>query len=474
MLPSLPILIADDQRDVTEALRLLLKAEGLASVCVDSPDAAIEAVRTREFGCALLDLNYSRDTTSGGEGLALIGRLHALDPGLPMVAMTAWGTIDLAVRALKAGAADFIEKPWENARLLSVVVNQLKLRDAQRRQARLARENEILRGAEDGEFVADSPAMQRVLELIRRVAPSEANVLVLGENGTGKGVIAQLIHRNSARSAEAFVKVNMGGIAESVFESEMFGHVRGAFTDAKTDRVGRFELADGGTLFLDEIGNIPLSQQPKLLRVLEDREFERLGSSRTQAADVRVVSATNADLGTDVARGAFRKDLLYRLNTVEIRLPPLRERGPDIVPMARAFLARYAERYRKPGLAFGAAAERSLLAYPWPGNVRELSHVVERAVLLAAAGPIAELDFGAPLEAPVQPVSAAATSTAAASSPADAGPSLDALTLDEAEEIMVRRALERAQGNVQRAADMLGLSRAALYRRFEKYGIRGE
>jgi DNA-binding NtrC family response regulator len=460
----LPILIADDQRDVLEALRLLLKAEAITCVCVTSPDEALEAIRTREFGALLMDLNYTRDTTSGQEGMELLARARAADSELPIVVMTAWGTVDLAVRALHQGAADFIEKPWDNQRLLTILRSQLALGAARRRERRLERENEILRGAEDGDFVAQSKAMQPVLELIRRVAPSDANVLVLGENGTGKGVIAQLLHRNSRRADKAFVKVNMGGIAETIFESEMFGHVRGAFTDAKADRVGRFEVADGGTLFLDEIGNIPVSQQPKLLRVLEDGELERVGSSRTVKVDVRVVSATNADLAAEVQKGTFRKDLLFRLNTVEIRLPPLRERKEDILPLARRFAAHFGQRYLKPEIALTPAAERSLLAYSWPGNVRELSHVIERGVLMSAGGAIDQIEFSLPELGLV---------AAAVAAPALAGGdgALDDLTLDQAEERMIRRALERAEGNIQRAADLLGLSRAALYRRLEKFGI---
>jgi DNA-binding NtrC family response regulator len=311
--PQPPILIADDQRDVLEALRLLLKSEGLLARSVTSPAAALEAAAQEPFGAALVDLNYTRDTTSGREGLELIEKLRALDPELPIVAMTAWGTIDLAVEAMRRGAGDFIEKPWDNRRLVSVLRNQLALGAARHCVARLSRENEILRGAGPGDFVAASAAMKPVLEMVRRVGPSDANVLILGENGTGKGVIAQLLHLNSKRAEQSLIKVNMGGVPESVFESELFGHVRGAFTDAKQDRVGRFELAEGGTLFLDEVGNIPLAQQPKLLRVLEEGEYERLGSSRTLKADVRIVSATNADLGQEVAKGTFRRDLLFRL-----------------------------------------------------------------------------------------------------------------------------------------------------------------
>jgi DNA-binding NtrC family response regulator len=298
--------------------------------------------------------------------------------------------------------------------------------------------------------------MQPVLDLIARVAPTDANVLVLGENGTGKGVVARLIHRRSRRAERALVKVNMGGIAESVFEAEMFGHVRGAFTDAKSDRIGRFEAADGGTLFLDEIANIPYAQQAKLLRVVEDGEFERVGSSRTLKADVRLIAATNADLPAEVAAGRFRKDLLFRLNTVEIRLPPLRERREDILPLAQAFLARSARRYERSGMHLSPAAASALHGYAWPGNVRELSHVMERAVLTAPGAQIAQLDFSLPIGVP-----AAATPAAP-------------MTLDEAEQDMIRVALDRCAGNIQKTAEMLGLSRAALYRRLEKFGIRVE
>ncbi|NMW25355.1 sigma-54-dependent Fis family transcriptional regulator, partial [Rhodanobacter denitrificans] len=326
------VLLADDQADVREALRLLLKSEGIASVGVGGPAAALDAVRQRDFSCALIDLNYTRDTTSGEEGLALLDQLRQHAAELPVVVMTAWGNVPLVVDALRRGAGDFIEKPWDNTRLLSIVRTQIALGEGARRQRRLEAENALLRGGSD-ELIAESPAMRRVMELVARVAPSDANVLVLGENGTGKGVIAQQLHAQSRRAAKALVKVNMGGIAENVFESEMFGHVRGAYTDAKSERIGRFELADGGTLFLDEVGNVPPPQQPKLLRVLEDGEFERLGSSRTQNTDVRLVSATNADLAVEVEAGRFRKDLLYRLNTLEIRLPPLRERSADVLPL---------------------------------------------------------------------------------------------------------------------------------------------
>ncbi|SFK96936.1 sigma-54-dependent transcriptional regulator [Rhodanobacter glycinis] len=447
------VLLADDQADVREALRLLLKSEGIASVGVADPAAALEAVRKREFACALIDCNYSRDTTSGEEGLDLLERLRQLAPELPVVAMTAWGNVPLTVEAMRRGAADFIEKPWNNARLLSVLRAQIALGEGVRKQRRLEAENALLRGGSGDAFIAESPVMRRVLAMVDRIASSDANVLVLGENGTGKGVIAERIHALSPRAARSLVKVNMGGIAESVFESEMFGHVRGAYTDAKGERIGRFELADGGTLFLDEIGNVPAAQQPKLLRVLEDGEFERLGSSRTQRVDVRLVSATNADLAAEVAEGRFRRDLMYRLNTLEVRLPPLRERVEDILPLARAFLARSAARYGRDGLQLAASAERALMAWRWPGNVRELQHLMERAALLAEHDQVSAgaLSFGAPPE-PAQDI--------------------DGMTLEQAEAWLVKHALERHDGNLQHAADALGITRQSLYRRLEKHDLR--
>ncbi|MBM7128310.1 sigma-54-dependent Fis family transcriptional regulator [Dyella mobilis] len=447
------VLVADDQADVREALRLLLKSEGLACVGVPGPGEALEALRRREFACALIDGNYSRDTTSGEEGLELLENLRQQAPDVPVVVMTAWGNVPLTVQAMRRGAADFIEKPWDNARLMGVLRAQIALSESVRKQRRLEAENALLRDSAQDELIAESPAMRRVLAMVERIAPSDANVLVLGENGTGKGVIAQYLHQRSARAAQSLVKVNMGGIAESVFESEMFGHVRGAYTDAKSERIGRFELADGGTLFLDEVGNVPASQQPKLLRVLEDGEFERLGSSHTQHVNVRLVSATNADLHVEVAAGRFRRDLLYRLNTFEVALPSLRDRVEDILPLARAFLARSARRYGRTSLQLAPSAERALRAWRWPGNVRELQHLMERAALLAEHDQVSAsaLSFGAPQ---------------------DAGHDLDSMTLEQAEAWLVKRSLERFDGNLQHAADALGITRQSLYRRMEKHALR--
>jgi DNA-binding NtrC family response regulator len=452
----LPILIADDQRDVLEALRLLLKSEGHACRTASDPSTALAALKNTQFSVALIDLNYTRDTTSGAEGLDLLEQIKRADPDLPVVVMTAWGSIHIAVEAMRLGAGDFVEKPWDNTRLISVLRNQMALGAAARRERRLVAENMLLREGENEDFIAQSRAMQPVLTLIERVAPSAANVLVLGENGTGKGVVARLIHQHSRRAEQTLVKVNMGGIAESVFESEMFGHVRGAYTDAKADRIGRFELADGGTLFLDEIANIPYPQQAKLLRILEDGEFERVGSSRTLKVDVRLISATNADLGVEVAAGRFRKDLLFRLNTVEIRLPPLRDRREDIAPIAQAFLARSGRRYQRGSLRLSASALSALEHYSWPGNVRELSHVIERAVLTSTNDTIERLDFSLTQVTVAPAIDRAQTP----------------VTLDQAEQEMIRDALDRCGGNILKTAELLGLSRAALYRRLEKFSIR--
>src|SRR5438132_689470 len=377
------VLIADDQADVLEALRLLLKGEGYRIESAGSPAAILEAVDSTELDAVLMDLNYARDTTSGQEGLDLLSQIRGHDSTLPVVVMTAWGSVELAVEAMRRGARDFVQKPWENARLLTIVRTQVDLARALRRQQRLEAENRSLKPDGRPLLIAEAPSMRPVLELSSRVGPAEANILVTGENGTGKGTVAQALHSVSGRAGKGLVTVNAGGLSEGVFESELFGHVKGAFTDAKTDRVGRFELADGGTLFLDEIANIPLNQQAKLLRVLETGEFERVGSSKTRRANVRLLSATNADVHAEVAAGRFRQDLLFRLNTVEMRLPPLRERREDIPPLAAHFLLRYSGRYRKSAAAFAPDAMEALLRHPWPGNVRELDHTIERSVLLA-------------------------------------------------------------------------------------------
>jgi DNA-binding NtrC family response regulator len=446
------ILIADDQADVLEALRLLLKGEGYQIDAVTSPAAVIAALEARDFDVVIMDLNYTRDTTSGQEGLDLLSRIQAIDSVLPVIVMTAWATVGLAVEAMRGGARDFVQKPWENERLLTIVKTQIDLNNAIRRGMRLEAENRLLRAEGVPSLIAESQAMQPVLQMISRVGPSDANVLITGEPGTGKEVVAKTLFAISPRSAKPMVTVNAGGLAEGVFESELFGHVKGAFTDAKTDRVGRFELADGGTLFLDEIANVPMNLQAKMLRVLEVGEMERVGSSKTKRVDVRVISATNAHLDEEVNSGRFRQDLLFRLNTIEIHLPPLRERREDIPLLGAHFLATHAQRYRKRIGGFDRAALQLMLENPWQGNVRELNHVIERAVLMAQDSQIRPADL-------------------ALRSGREVSPRLEDMSIEEVEAFLIKKALARYNGNVSHAANVLGLSRSALYRRLQRYGM---
>ena len=451
------ILIADDQADVLAALSLLLKGERFQIESASSPEGVLKTIDTHEFDVVLIDLNYARDTTSGSEGLDLLTRIRSADPSLPVVVMTAWGSVDLAVEAMRRGARDFIQKPWDNARLLAVLRTQVELAEALRRGRRLEAENIALRDSVSDDIpqiVSESPAMKSVLNLVERIGPADANVLITGENGTGKEVITRVLHSISSRRSKPLISLNAGALAEGVFESELFGHVRGAFTDAKSDRVGRFELADGGTLFLDEIGNVPLNLQAKLLRVLETGEFERVGSSKTQKVNVRLLSATNADLHAEVASGRFRQDLLFRLNTVEIRLPPLRDRLEDIPILAEHFLKLHRERYRRPIMGLTPEALHTLRQHLWPGNVRELDHVIERAVLMSPGSIVTPFDLA--LEAtPDARMSAR----------------LEEMSLEDAERLLIKKALARFEGNANRAAEALGLSRSALYRRLQKYGL---
>jgi DNA-binding NtrC family response regulator len=446
------ILAADDQQHILEAIELLLKPRGYKVDAARSPELARDALATERYDAVLIDLNYTRDTTSGREGLDLLSEIVSQDSTLPVIVMTAWGNVELAVEAMRLGARDFIQKPWENERLLSIIRTQVELRRALQHAERLAAENRLLNVQGLPELIATSASMSPVLEAITRIAPSDANVLITGEHGTGKEVVARTIHALSLRKHKALIAVNTGGLAEGVFESELFGHVKGAFTDARTDRIGRFELADLGTVFLDEIGNVPPRQQAKLLRVIESGEVERVGSSRSKKIDVRMISATNSDLKAACEAGLFREDLLFRLNTVEIHLPALRDRKEDIPALASYFLAQYASRYRRQVKGLDPTALQSLLHYAWPGNVRELEHTMERAVLMCRTEQIQTADLGLV-------------------SPRGQAQNLEELSLEAVESILIRKALQRFQGNVSQAAEALGLSRGALYRRMEKYGL---
>jgi DNA-binding NtrC family response regulator len=446
------ILVADDQPQVLEALDLLLRPQKYRVECARSPQQVLKSLAVETFDAVLIDLNYTRDTTSGREGLDLLQQISTIDPQLPVVVMTAWGSIDLAVEAMHRGAQDFIQKPWDNARLLTILRTQIELRRAQRRAALLEAENKLLRAEGRPEFIAGAPSMQPLIDAMGRVGPSLANVLITGEHGTGKEVVARTLHAMSNRASRSLVTVNTGALSEGVFESELFGHVKGAFTDARVDRIGRFELADGGTLFLDEIANVPMHQQARLLRVLESGEMERVGSSRTRRVDVRVISATNADLPAECAAGRFREDLLFRLNTVELRIPALRDRREDIPTLAAHFLNTYATKYRRPLKGFDNSAMQAMLQHTWPGNVRELDHSIERAVLMARGENIAGVDLN---------LSAGRASASV----------IEEMSLESVESLLIRKALSRYNRNVSQAAEALGLSRGALYRRMEKYGI---
>ena len=446
------VLVADDQADVLEALRLLLKTHGYDVDTVASPGAALSALERRDYDALLLDMNYTRDTTSGKEGLDLLQQLNGLEPDLPIIVMTAWGSVEGAVEAMRRGARDYVEKPWDNSRLMTVLGTQVELGRALRRARRLESENRLLRRDNLPRLIAESPKMKPILQLMERIGPSDANVLITGEHGTGKELVAQWLHASSPRAQKPFIPVNMGGLSEGLFESELFGHVKGSFTDAKVDRVGRFELSDAGTIFLDEIGNVPLALQAKLLRVLQTGDVERVGSSKARHVDVRVISATNARLNDEVSAGRFREDLLFRINTIELHLPPLRERREDIPPLAMHFLRRHAVRYRKHITGFDPGAMQLLLGHSWPGNIRELDHAIERAVLLAQGEQVRSADL------------ALRGSTAAA-------PRLEELTLEEVERLLIQKALSRYDGNVSRAAQALGLSRSALYRRIAAYEL---
>jgi len=456
---SQKILIVDDDSGVLSALTLLLKSEGYVPVSAESPEQALAALREREFKLVLMDLNYSRDTTSGQEGLDLIASIRQQDELIPVVVMTGWGTIEVAVNAMIEGANDFIQKPWENDRLLSIVKNQTKLAGAQQQSQKLSQQNQLLQDEinTSSEIIAESTLAREVLNTLNHVAKSDVSVLLTGENGTGKSLFARHLHNQSSRNQSAQISVNMGAVTESLFESEMFGHAKGAFTDAKSSRIGRFELADEGTLFLDEIANTPYSQQAKLLRVLEDSQFEKVGSSKTQTVNIRLITATNSDLQQAVKEGLFRKDLLYRINTIEIEIPPLRHRVEDIIPLAKAFLEKVARKYSQEVLSIDPGAQAALKSYTWPGNVRELSHVMERAQILCRTSTIQIRDLGLDLGG----------SESLESELPSSNIQNDLRPLSEIEADVFEKRLAYFDGDAPKAASSLGLSRSAFYRQWK-------
>lgn len=458
------ILVADDDTSVLAALRMMLMSQNFDVVTVTTPEALLEQVKLTDFSTALIDLNYQADTTSGEEGLSLIRQIKAIDDLLPIVVMTGYSSVEIAVEAMKLGASDFVQKPWGNERLLQVIRTQIQLKNACKKGSKLAQENALLKDQlhlQTTPVIAQSDAMKTVLTKLEKLALSDMSVLLTGENGTGKSLLAEYVHENSARSDSAFISVNMGAIPEALFESEMFGHVKGAFTDAKSQRIGRFELAESGTIFLDEIANVPMPQQSKLLRVLEQRQFEKVGSSKTQHVDVRLISATNADLTEMLNNNEFRQDLLFRLNTITIEVPPLRQRIADILPLARHFIQSFAQKYQMAEGQLSDSAVKAMQEYSWPGNIRELAHVIERAMFLRISESIEASD----LSLTNQTVKVSTGSTAEG---------WQQMTLESIEKQVIKERLIRFDNNPVKVADSLGLSRSAYYRRLEKYEISAE
>ncbi len=471
---SKKILLVDDDVDVLSALKMLLYSEGYEVSLKQTPKFALSSIAKESFDLILMDLNYSLDTTSGEEGLALIEAIRKIDDDTPIVVMTGWGNIEVAVSTMQNGANDFIQKPWDNDRLIAIIQNQIKFAEGQKQTQKLQQQNQLLQQQvnqeQSGVIIEKSDAMKKVKALIDKVAKSDASILLTGENGTGKSMFARYIHNVSTRNNSDLVSVNMGAVTETLFESEMFGHVKGAFTDAKSTRIGRFEMADKGTLFLDEIANTPFSQQGKLLRVLEDSEFEKVGANKTQSVNIRLISATNANLEADVDNVHFRKDLLYRINTITIEIPSLRNRIDDIVPLANSFLKRsknnainnHDNENHINKIIISKEAQRALKNYPWPGNIRELSHVIERAKILCQQGIIELADLGLPTVAR----SACEPTTSEVSGNIETIgelPTLASLELD-----IIDHRLKYFNGNAIKAAKSLGLSRSAFYRRIDK------
>jgi len=451
---STTILVVDDMPDVRLSANFLLSSHNYLVLEASSPLEALEVVKQRAVDLILLDMNYQTDTTSGQEGLDFLSMLNKENLSIPVVAMTGWSSVDVAVKAMQQGANDFIEKPWDNQRLLQVIKQQIQFSGLKKQNQRLQQHHQKNSTNQTDELVWQSSAMSQLMAEIERLAQTDATILLTGENGTGKSSIANVIHQKSSRHQNNLVTVNMGAIPESLFESEMFGHKKGAFTDAKETRMGRFEMANEGTLFLDEIANIPLAQQAKLLRVLETNEFEMVGSSITQQSNIRLISASNADFEHLIASEKFRPDLYYRLNTIELHVPALRERIEDIMPLARHFVNKHSVRYNRLNMSLAEDVEDKLIAYSWPGNIRELSHMMERAVLLSSNEKITANDI--PLK----------------TNSAKQGSEIPFMTLDQAEQQLLKQALNTARGSAIDAAQLLGISKRAIYRRMEKYDIK--
>lgn len=452
---SKTVLVIDDKADVRLSVHFLLSNHDYQVIEAPTPDLALEIIKQQNVDLILLDMNYSNDTTSGEEGLRFLKQQQKNKSDIPVVAMTAWSSVELAVQAMQQGAGDFIAKPWDNQRLLQVIKQQLRLQGLEQQNTSLRQQNSVLQQSE--ELLWCSPEMEKLYKKIQRIAQTDATILLTGENGTGKSSIAQTIHKLSMRSQESFVTVNMGAIPESLFESEMFGHKKGAFTDAKENRIGRFEMAKQGTLFLDEVGTIPLSQQAKMLRVLESGEYEKVGSSTTEHTNVRLISASNANFEEMLAHREFRSDLYFRLNTIELNIPPLRERKQDIMPLAQHFVKKHAQKYNLGDLSLCADVEAKLVAYKWPGNIRELSHVMERAVLMFE---------------PLQDDLLLGVDDIGIKVSEQQSSGLTLMTLETAERELLQMALKETNGQVHEAAELLGISKSAIYRRLEKFDIK--
>jgi DNA-binding NtrC family response regulator len=450
------VLVIDDDPDVLNAVRLLLKKHVEAVTIEKDPEKIPDLLRDVGFDVVFLDMNFARGATSGKEGFKWLKKILTIDPNVVVILITAYGDVESAVRAIKEGAMDFILKPWRPEKLLATLSAALNLRTSRKEAETLRTQQKQLSDDLDKpfhEFIGESAPMQEVFRSINKVAGTDANVLILGENGTGKELVARAIHRQSFRSGEVFISVDIGAISETLFESELFGHKKGAFTDAREDRAGRFEVANGGTLFLDEIGNLPMTLQAKMLRAIETRAITRLGSNQPVTVDVRLICATNQPIYEMVAENRFRQDLLYRINTVEIRIPPLRERPDDIPPLVEHFMKEYCRKYNKPLKKLSSAAMQKLKNYAWPGNVRELQHALERAVIMSESRELDPQDFFL---------------TQNETAPDKSGGSYN---LEEVEKNIIRNAISKHGGNISQAARELGLSRASLYRRLEKYGL---